>query len=226
PVACGNLYVRGNDEALLTIGAENDVIINGSLTTPTAGGVPTTSAELGLIANKFVRIFHPVEQVHGPATKTEECVRGTRRRCEEWRVRYSCSSGYTYSETTHECNYINNATECDAPSFYSAEAGKGTNTEVQIYAAMLAVNHSFVVDNFKCKIGEPMSTLQVYGAVAQKFRGPVGLFYASNGEAASGYKKNYEYDERLRASEPPHFLSPVQAPWKILRETLSKTPPG
>ena len=36
----------------------------------------------------------------------------------------------------------------------------------------------------------------------------------------SGYSKNYNYDDRLRYLEPPHFLDPVQVAWHIQRETL------
>ena len=45
----------------LTIASENDIVINGNITTPVnSEGTPTTNALLGLIANNFVRIYHPV----------------------------------------------------------------------------------------------------------------------------------------------------------------------
>ena len=43
-----------------------------------------------------------------------------------------------------------------------------------IDAAILALNHSFIVDNWYC--GNPTGTLTVTGAIAQKFRGTVGTF--------------------------------------------------
>ena len=84
-----------------------------------------------------------------------------------------------------------------------------------IHAAILALQHSFIVDNWFC--GKPMSELNVHGAIAQKFRGPVGT--TSSGSVITGYKKNYEYNDRLRYREPPYFLDPVQASWRISRET-------
>ena len=48
----------------------------------------------------------------------------------------------------------------------------GYMEEPWIYAAILSTSHSFVVDNYKC--GSQMNNLNVYGAIAQKFRGPVG----------------------------------------------------
>ncbi len=53
----------------------------------------------------------------------------------------------------------------------------------------------------------------MYGAIAQKFRGIVGHI------GGSGYAKNYIYDERLATDEPPYFLSPFKAGWKVARET-------
>ena len=60
------------------------------------------------------------------------------------------------------------------------------------------------------------SKLTVYGAIAQKFRGPVGTHL--NGAVKSGYVKNYIYDDDLRFRDPPFFLDPVQASWRILGE--------
>ena len=34
-----------------------------------------------------------------------------------------------------------------------------------------------------------------------------------------GYVKEYIYDERLATDEPPYFLAPLKAGWKIARET-------
>ncbi len=61
---CGNVYVHGTYTESLTIASADDVIVNGNLTTSggTAGGEPTGNAELGLIAENFVRLYHPVKQ--------------------------------------------------------------------------------------------------------------------------------------------------------------------
>lgn len=82
-----------------------------------------------------------------------------------------------------------------------------------VYAALLSTSHSFLVDNFSC--GKNLGELNIYGAIAQKFRGPVGT------SGGTGYYKNYNYDERLATDEPPYFLSPLNAGWQVERETAS-----
>ena len=88
---------------------------------------------------------------------------------------------------------------------------KGSLENPWIYAGMLSTSHSFVVDNHNC--GRALGELHIYGAVAQDYRGIVGLV------GGSGYLKDYKYDERLATDAPPHFLSPIKAGWKIGRET-------
>jgi hypothetical protein len=66
----------------------------------------------------------------------------------------------------------------------------GTMPNVTIDAAILALTHSFVVDNFRC--GAVLGKLNVTGAIAQKFRGAVAT------TKPTGYTKNYVYDDRLK----------------------------
>jgi type II secretory pathway pseudopilin PulG len=82
-----------------------------------------------------------------------------------------------------------------------------------VEAAILAIEHSFIVDHYNC--GEALETLTVKGAISQKYRGPVGT------TGGTGYLKKYEYDDRLRYMEPPNFLNPVEPSWHIQRETLA-----
>jgi prepilin-type N-terminal cleavage/methylation domain-containing protein len=89
----------------------------------------------------------------------------------------------------------------------------GALTNVSADAAILALTGSFIVDNYDC--GASLGTLTINGAIAQVFRGPVGTF----GSQPTGYLKNYTYDDRLREQEPPHFLNPIQAAWRVQRET-------
>lgn len=156
---CGNVFVNGTYGKSLTVAGEGELIINGNLN-PTSvegklGEKPSGATVLGLIASKYVRIYHP------------------------------CSS-YGGNE-------------------------EGWLKEPWIYAAILSTTHSFIVDNFNC--GAEMGKLHVYGAIAQDYRGAVGE------EGSHGYIKAYEYDDRLAAAEPPYFLAPLKAGWKIIRET-------
>lgn len=138
---CGDAMVRGHYDGELTIAAENHIIVRDD--------IDRDDGLLGLIANNFVRIWHP------------------------------CSSGIS---------------------------------NIDIDAAILSIDHSFIVDNYDC--GYELGNLTVDGAISQKFRGPVGT------TGGTGYIKNYSYDDRLRYMEPPSFLDPIKPSWHIERETL------
>jgi hypothetical protein len=156
-VGCaGDVYVSGSYNTPLTIGAANNVVVSGSLTTNADGsGNPIGSATLGLVANEFVRVMH------------------------------GCTS-----------NQLTNPT---------------------IDAAILALNHSFIVDNYNC--GGSSGNLTVHGAIAQYFRGPVGQV-GSGGGVLNGYAKNYNYDDRLANILPPYLFDISNSGWHISRETL------
>lgn len=156
-MGCGDVWIKGTYGADLTIAADNDVVINGNIDRADDGLL------MGLIANNFVRVYHPVDLDN-------------------------CSSS-----SANQPGYLQDPV---------------------IKAAILALNHSFIVDNWNC--GRPMGTLTVEGAIAQKFRGPVGT--GGSGGINSGYLKNYVYNDRLRYREPPYFLDPVQAQWRIARQ--------
>jgi hypothetical protein len=91
----------------------------------------------------------------------------------------------------------------------------GTMTNVEIDAAVLSLQHTFIVDNWQC--GAPLGTLTVNGAIGQSFRGPVGTYSGST--KYSGYTKNYSYDDRLKYRSPPNFLPPVDAAWHVLQSS-------
>jgi hypothetical protein len=85
--------------------------------------------------------------------------------------------------------------------------------DVQIDAAVLSLQHSFIVDNYQC--GTQLGKLTVRGAIVQKYRGPVGT---GNGvTVVTGFAKNYWYDDRFRYRSPPYFLTPVAASWDVVR---------
>jgi Tfp pilus assembly protein PilX len=160
---CGNVYVNGVYEKSLTIAGAKDVIVNGSLYPSSVSGKlaasgssatkPSGTAVLGLIGNRFVRVYHP------------------------------CSGGTN---------------------------GAGSFKDPWIYAAILATQNSWIVDNSEC--GGSEGKLNIFGAVGQDYRGIVLV-------GSSGYVKNYEYDDRLATDEPPYFLTPLKAGWKVIRQT-------
>jgi Tfp pilus assembly protein PilX len=121
-----------------------------------------------------------------------------------------------FNATVRMCEYTDNGLfSCDAPN-----SPKDLH-EPTIYAAMLAVKHGVIVDNFSC--GEStLGPLKVYGAVAGLYtNGYSGSLYESK---FHGYGYNANYDNRLQVEEPPHFLNPVQAAWYIQRQTLAPNP--
>jgi hypothetical protein len=159
---CGNAYIQGEYSSQLTLATKNDIIIDGPL-------IHTGEGVLGLVANNFVRVFHPFTELE----KSDET--GPR--------------------------------EC-----HSGSNGAGTIYNLRIDAAILAINHSFIVDHYDC--GASLGTLTVNGAISQMYRGPTGL---TNGV---GYKKSYNYDDRLRFIEPPSFIQPKESDWVVGRETV------
>jgi len=101
-------------------------------------------------------------------------------------------------------------------------SGSGSSglENLSISAAILAIQHSFIVDHYNCETTADgdLETLTVNGAIGQRFRGAVGTFSGST--LVTGYQKNYNYDDRLRYVSPPHFLDPVESAWHIQRQTL------
>jgi type II secretory pathway pseudopilin PulG len=170
PSECGNVYLQGNYTGQLTVAAANDIVITGDVCLETCSNEPPMKGEgvLGLVANNFVRIYHPHTQVYNSSTKKYEC----------------------------------------------SENATGTMQNVTIDAAILAIAHSFIVDDYNC--GAKLGTLKVNGAIAQKYRGAVG----TTGSGGSGYLKSYNYDSRLKYIEPPSFIEPEKTAWVIGRETI------
>lgn len=91
-----------------------------------------------------------------------------------------------------------------------------------IEASILSLRHSFIVQAYPygaplSTVGDEGSKLRVYGAIGQKFRGPVGT--GNGSDFTSGYGKNYIYDPRLKVLQPPFFLEPDNAPWEAAQVT-------
>lgn len=88
-----------------------------------------------------------------------------------------------------------------------------------IDAAMISILKTFQVQNFD--VGGARGVLYVKGAIAQKFRGPVGTGSAT--ALSSGFSKNYNYDPRFLYIAPPKFLSPVSTTYGITTIVEVKT---
>jgi type II secretory pathway pseudopilin PulG len=176
---CGNVVVQGKYAKPLTIAAANDILITGNIEKSTEAGM------LGLIANNFIRLYHPVIITH-PMVK-------------------ECKKEFVNGHIVEHCEE-HETTVCNGNA-------EGALSNPKIEAALLAIKHSVIVDNYNC--GAKLGTLTVVGALAQKYRGAVG----TTGSSGNGYLKNYEYDERLKTTEPPSFIEPIKSDWVIGRET-------
>ena len=110
---CGNAVVHssGNYSGQLTIAAENDIVIDGNITRTNS-----SSDLLGLVANNFVRVKHPIcpSSNQGCTTTTAETAKGR------------CNSGV------------------------NGNTGLNPLSNIQIDAAILAIDHSFIVDHYDC----------------------------------------------------------------------------
>ena len=84
----------------------------------------------------------------------------------------------------------------------------GTSQGLTVDATVLALNQSFVVNNYGNSPGE--GGLYVYGSIQQDARGPVGLVGGNN-----GYAKNYTWDPRLPLYGPPYYLTPGTPSWSL-----------
>jgi hypothetical protein len=91
-------------------------------------------------------------------------------------------------------------------------------SNLTIDAEIMAVQHSFIVDNYNC--GATLGTLTVNGAIAQYFRGTVGTFNSGSSTVLTGYAKDYTYDNRLEYLLPPYLFNIVSGVWELGRETL------
>ncbi len=122
--------------------------------------------------------------------------------------------GCAHSGTTDVLGLIsNNFTELSS-SFSSTNSttdaclGQPSTTPV-IYAAILALNHSFDVQNFWNL--PPNGNLYIVGSLSEEYADLEGSFGANG--LVSGYNTVYSYDSRLAYLTPPYFLSPLNAAW-------------
>ena len=111
----GDVFVSGTLRGRLTIAAENNIVIVANTTYQTTGAFSAARTDmLGLVANQFVQVYHPVN-----------------------------SSGTKLSDSRNPTS---------------------TFTNPQIHAAMLALGHSFIVQNYD--EGAQLGTITINGVIA------------------------------------------------------------
>jgi hypothetical protein len=162
----GDVFLSGTLKGRLTIAAENNIVVVANTTYATTGVASTDM--LGLVANQFVQVYHPVN-----------------------------SSGNNLSDSRNPTS---------------------TFTNPQIHAAMLALGHSFIVQNYD--EGAQLGTITINGVIAQKWRGPVGT------SGGTGYLKGYGYDSRLQYASPPYVQDITETPYRVSQWAEIQNPSG
>jgi len=78
--------------------------------------------------------------------------------------------------------------------------------DCNIHGHLMALDTSFMAEYYSA--GGPRGALTVHGGIIQKFRGAVGTGYLSGGDVVirTGYAKNYHYDRRFDATQPPGYF--------------------
>lgn len=198
----GDALVQGTLASPLTIATDNNVIIDGNLCYSGASGcnsAPSSYAMLGLVAQNFVELNHPLQQT---CTQTQE----------EW----------DNGQWVQVCTQYSQSNAPDCPSTMPTVVGTSTvpNCDLpnpDIEAVSLSLTHSFIVNNFAQ--GVPLGTITTFGTIDENWRGPVGTDVS--GSLASGYYKSYVYDPRLAYLSPPYYLNPGTSSWGLATVTIS-----
>jgi hypothetical protein len=141
----GDIFVSGVLNGRLTVAAENDIVVVDNVTYESYGQA-TVDDMLGLIAEQFVRIYHPVK-------------------CDDDDI-IEMNSVVTCEHLKGSNLKDNRVNQLDTNTSH-----RGYFWNPQIHAAILALNNSFALQVYDS--GDQLGTLTVYGAIAQKWRGTV-----------------------------------------------------
>lgn len=210
----------GGISGQLTVGSANDVVVTGNINyldcDAQAGfnsgqswpagicsyNLPASGTPndiLGLIAYNYILVNHPVKPTCSGST---------------------CTGVNSNSTLESACT----PATLGIPA--SALCDPGPN--VTIDAAILALVHSFAVDNFGLGfgVGPAEGTLTIYGALDQNWRGTVDYFNGAT--VTSGYAKDYSWDNRAQYVTPPYYLSPGTNSWGLASSAtiLDLSPPS
>ena len=73
--------------------------------------------------------------------------------------------------------------------------------DLYITASIYALTGEFTLEDY---YWYKKDKLHVFGAIIQKWRGPIGTFDPRTGESLTGFLKDYVYDRRLYAPPYPY----------------------
>ncbi|MBV9661381.1 MAG: hypothetical protein JO337_09505 [Acidimicrobiales bacterium] len=184
----GDAFVQGTLNGGLTIASSNDTFITGDITYSSFTGTNV----LGLIANNFVEINHPIDSSGNTIVGTVPFYNGTT---------FNAPADY---------NSTNMANGICSGGITSRNSTNPPQCTVTLDAAVLTVKHSMATANFTQ--GGVLGNLKVDGAIAGTFMDIEGVFGGS-GSLVDGFNELYTYDQRLQWLSPPYFLDPSQTTW-------------
>jgi hypothetical protein len=194
----GTLFVEGELNGELTIGADNNIYITRDLTyscadtggtlqsplngLPAACASETTPDLLGLYANGDILFSHPVQA-------------GT------------CSGSGTSETCTNDSQCANNGTTAtDTMADVTPTCDTGTvGTGAVVDALLIALNGSFGIQNYN--VGAQLGGMYLNGSDVAEYRGP----FANSG--VTGYTKQFTYDTRLAYLAPPDAVTASADNW-------------
>jgi hypothetical protein len=185
PCNSGDVFVQGTLKGQVTIGAANNIIVTGNVLyadKPAGATAYQGSNLLGLIANAFVQVYHPI-----------------------------CSSSCGGSSNNNK-EYTSAGSHTVFGQSWPPRSLVDPEINAAIFAVnnSFAVQNYNVGDTDRVGTGGNPGKLTVFGTIAQENRGAVGTGSGSN--PITGYLKNYNYDSRLRYLAPPFFLNPTSQP--------------
>ncbi len=188
----GDLFVEGTVDGRMTFASENYIYVTNDVRYE-----DSEDDMLGLIGQNAVFVYKPERQ-----SSTSETQNNVNTSTKNTLV----SQGWGCVPRSSGSNW-----NCTRYTFSGSGNDLITNSGRRIDAAILSVARTFQVQNYN--LGGNRGTLNVNGAIAQKFRGTVGT--GSGGSVSTGYAKNYQYDQRFRYTGPPKFLSPVSTTYGV-----------
>jgi len=224
----------GGVSGQLTIATDNNIVITGNIEYTDCGGsfnltqpqngpcpynvAPGNNDALGLIANNYVEVNHPV------LNDNQDCTTSGGRNPVT-----TCQGANANSNEEPNCKTAQLGLPAAALCTPGGTLGgtPGSNNNLIIDAAILALNHSFTVNNEgginsgggDWGAGPLLGTLTIYGSLDQDWRGAVGII------GNSGYGKDYDWDSRLQLVTPPHYLNPDTPSWALNSSSTNLSPP-
>lgn len=221
----GDVFMQGTVTGGLTVVSADNVFVTGDLTY-TNGEGSNSQDVLGVIANNYIEIDHPVNSsgnnLVGAETFYNATVNGHNVNVTvNGPADYQCSTAGAMAGSSG-CNTPKAGTQCTLTGVLNTQHGQ-LDCNVTIDAALLSLNHSVGVQNYGT--GNPFGTLNVNGALAQEYMDIEGTFGSNQNNyitqnvptpLLTGMNSVYTYDQRLAHLSPPHFLDPSYAQWKNL----------